>query len=144
MTITLYTASYWEPEVHGSGRKIGISPSKPKNLQDECGYDCPICHEFLSPENLYWDYNKAKKAADGDEVLTKKAGDDFVIGYKNRLQDFKAALEEESKRTNQSIQQLIGFEDGDTLLSWERGGHTSFREIAAAFLRELGYEVIER
>ncbi|MCK9567665.1 hypothetical protein M0R72_01790 [Candidatus Pacearchaeota archaeon] len=144
MTITLYTASYWEPEVHGPGRKIGISPSKPKNLQEECGYDCSICHEFLSPENVYWDYHKAKKAADGDDVLMKKAGDDFVIGYKNRLQDFKTTLENESKQTGQSIQTLIGFEDGDTLLSWERGGHTSFREHAAAFLRELGYEVIER
>lgn len=144
MNITLYTASYWEPEVHGPGRKIGISPSKPKNLEQECGYDCPICHEFLSPEEVYWDYHKAKKAAGEDEVLIKKAGDDFVIGYKNRLQNFKNTLEEESKRTGQTIHQLIGFEDGDTLLSWERGGHTSFREYTAAFLRELGYEVIER
>ena len=144
MTITIYTASYWEPEVHGHGRKIGISPSKPKNLVDECGYDCQICHEFLSPNEIYWDYHKAKKEADGDDVLMKKAGDDFVIGYIARLADFKATLEAESKQTGQSIQSLIGFEDGDTLLSWERGGHTSFREYTAAFLRELGYEVIER
>jgi hypothetical protein len=144
MTITIYTASYWEPEVHGPGRKIGISPSKPKNLQAECGYDCQIWHEFLSPEGVYWDYHKAKNIADGDEVLMKKAGDDFVIGYKNRLQEFKKTLEEASAKTGQSIQSLIGFEDGDTLLSWERGGHTSFREHAATLLRELGYEVIER
>jgi len=144
MTITLYTASYWEPEVHGPGRKIGISPSKPKNLQEECGYDCPICHEFLSPGDVYWDYHKAKKAADNDDALMKKAGDDFVAGYTRRLQDFKTTLEVEAQKTGQTIQQLIGFEDGDTLLSWERGGHTSYREHAAAFLRELGYEVIER
>jgi hypothetical protein len=144
MTITIYTASYWEPEVHGPGRKIGISPSKPKNLKEECGYDCTICHEFLSPEEIYWNYNKAKKEADGDTVLMKKAGDDFVTGYLQRLANFKAALEEESISTGKSIQELIGFEDGDTLLSWERGGHTSFREHAAAFLRELGYTVEER
>jgi hypothetical protein len=140
---TIYTASYWEPEVHGPGRKIGISPSKPKNLKEEAGYDCPLCHEYLSPEDVYWNYHKAKKIADGDEVLMKQAGDNFVIEYKNRLQEFKKVLESESKQTGKSIQDLIGFEDGDTLLSWERGGHTSFREHTASFLRELGYEVIE-
>jgi len=144
MTITIYTASYFEPKSHGPGRRIGISPSKPKNLVEECGYDCDICHEYLSPEDVYWDYHKAKKAAGDDDVMLKKAGDDFVIGYKNRLSAFKAELEKESKKTGKSIQELIGFEDGDTLLSWERGGHTTFRDHTAAFLRELGYEVIER
>jgi hypothetical protein len=144
MTITIYTASYFDPESHGPGRKIGISPSKPKNLQEECGYDCEICHEFLSPEQVYWDYFKAKKAADGDDILMKQAGDNFVTGYQNRLADFKATLETEAKKTGTSIQDLIGFEDGDTLLSWERNGHLSFRDQVAAFLRELGYEVIER
>jgi hypothetical protein len=144
MTITLYTASYFEPEVHGPGRKIGISPSKPKNLVEECGYDCEICHEFLSPDEVYWDYYRAKKSAGDDEILLKKAGDDFVEGYKNRLADFKKTLEDESKKTGIAIKDIIGFEDGDTLLSWERGGHTSFREHTAAFLRELGYEVVER
>ena len=140
----IYTASYWEPEVHGPGRKIGISPSKPNNLQEECGYECDICHEWLSPEQVYWDYHKSKKTAGDDEALLKKAGEDFVVGYKARLQDFKATLKKESKKTGQSIQELIGFEEGDTLLSWERGGHTTFRTHTAEFLRELGYEVEER
>lgn len=140
----LYTASYWEPEVHGPGRKIGISPSKPKNLQEECGYDCDFCHEYLSPEDVYWDYHKAKKAAGDDKELQKKAGDDFVTNYKARLKEFKEAVERESYNTGKSVQDLIGFEDGDTLLSWERGGHLTFRTHAAEFLRELGYEVEER
>lgn len=140
----IYTASFWEPEVHGPGRKIGISPSKPNNLQDECGYDCEICHDWLSPADVYWDYHKAKKAADGDDELMKKAGEDFVSGYKQRLQDFKKALAAEAEKTGLTIQQLVGFEEGDTLLSWERGGHTTYRTHAAEFLRELGYEVEER
>lgn len=140
----LYTASYWEPEVHGPGRKIGISPSKPNNLKEECGYDCETCHEWLSPEDVYWDYHRAKKEADGDAELLQKAGEDFVSGYLARLEDFKEMLKTESAKTGKSIHELIGFEDGDTLLSWERGGHTTFRTHAAEFLRGLGYEVEER
>lgn len=140
----IYTASFWEPEIHGPGRKIGISPSKPNNLQEECGYECDICHDWLSPEDVYWDYHKAKKAAGSDTELMKKAGEDFVSGYKQRLEDFKVALEKEAKKTGLSIQQLVGFEEGDTLLSWERGGHTTYRTHTAEFLRGLGYEVEER
>jgi hypothetical protein len=140
----IYTASFWEPEVHGSGRKICIAPSAPKNLKDECGYECDFSHDYLSPEDVYWDYHKAKKAANGDDDLLQKAGEDFVEGYKARLQDFKNDLEVEMKSTSKSMEELIGFEDGDTLLSWERGGHTTFRSHVAEFLRELGYEVEER
>lgn len=142
MTITIYTASYFEPENHGTGRKIGISPSKPKNLA-EFGYECDICHDFLSPGDVYWDYHSAKKSAGDDDALIKKAGEDFVTGYKNRLVKFKEELEKISKNTGKSIQEIIGFENNDTLLSWERGGNLTFREHTAAFLRELGYEVIE-
>jgi hypothetical protein len=140
----IYTASFWEPEVHGPGRKICISPSAPKNLEEECGYVPDFAHDWLSPEDVYWDYFKAKKAADGDDALMKKAGEDFVAGYKARLEEFKAALEEESKTGGKSIQELIGLEEGDTLLSWERGGHTTFRTHTAEFLRGLGYDVEER
>ena len=140
----IFLCSFWEPEVHGPGRKIGISPSKPKNLAEEVGYDCTIHHEFLSPEEVYWEYFKAKKAADGDPELVKVAGDNFVAGYKTRLDEFKNNVLKQAKDTGQSIHELIGFEEGDTLLSWERGGHTSFRTHAAECLRELGYDVQER
>jgi len=140
----IYTASYWEPEVHGSGRKIGISPSKPKNLKEEAGYDCDLHHEFLSPEDVYWDYHKAKKAAGDNEKLLKQAGDNFVSAYIARLEDFKASVKAEAKSSGKSLHEVIGLEDGDTLLSWERGGHTTFRTHTAQCLRDLGYEVEER
>lgn len=142
--MNIYTASFWEPEVHGPGRKIGISPSKPNNLQEEAGYDCNLCHDWLSPEEVYWDYHKEKRAAGDNEELLKKAAYNFTESYNKRLNDFKEALFSESKKTGLSIQDLIGFEDGDTLLSWERGGNTTFRVKTAEFLRELGYEVHER
>jgi hypothetical protein len=140
----IYTASFFEPEVHGLGRKISICSSKPKNLSEEQGYDCLIQHEWLSPEQIYWDYINAKKVAGKNEELAKKAGQDFVANYLKRLDEFKTDLEKQSEESGKSIFDLIGLEDGDTLLSWERGGKLTFRTHAAEFLRSLGYEVEER
>ena len=140
----IYTASYWEPDFHGPGRKIGISPSKPNNLMDECGYECDLCFRDLSPEDVYWDYHKAKKAAGDDDDLLKVAGDNFVDSYQERLNNLGASYIKHARETGKSIQDLIGLEEGDTLLSWERGGHRTFRTHTAAFLREMGYDVEER
>jgi hypothetical protein len=40
------------------------------------------------------------------------------------------------------IFELLPFNDGDTLLSWEREGHTSYRPLVADCLKKLGYKVI--
>lgn len=111
---------------------------------DECGYDCDLCFRDLSPEDVYWDYYKAKKAAGDDDDLLKTAGDKFVFDYQERLRNYGQSIADAAKETGKSIQELIGLEDGDTLLSWERGGHTTFRTHTAAFLRDLGYDVEER
>jgi hypothetical protein len=137
----LYLASYFEIENHGPGRKIGIAPGKPKNLMDDYGYDCEVHHEWLSPEGLYWDYHAEKKSAQGNDEMLKMAGEKFVDAYNERLNSFKATLEEESEKTGQTIQELIGFEEGDTLLSWEKAGNTSYRSKVGEFLTGLGYEV---
>jgi hypothetical protein len=139
----IYTASYWEPEVHGAGRKIGISPSKPNNLLEEAGYDCELCHDWLSPGDTNWDYHKAKREARDEEDI-KKAGETFVSDYKKRLEQFKESTIAEAKVTGKTVFEVIGLEEGDTLLSWERGGHLTFRVHTAQCLRELGYEVEER
>lgn len=139
----IFLASYFEPENHGPGRKIGISPSKPKNLMAECGYECDFCYDGLSPEEVFWDYHKAKKAANGDLALLKIAGDEFVNGYLQKLASFKKLIEIESEKTGESIQNLIGLEEGDSLLSWERDGHISYRTHTAQFLQEMGYDVEE-
>ena len=102
----IYTASYFEPEVHGDGRKIGISPSKPNNLD----YNCDSCHEWLSPEDVYWDYHKSKRAADGNKELLKKAGQEFINSYKDRLQAFREKLDSDAAETGKSVQELIGLE----------------------------------
>lgn len=133
----IYLASFFETENHGPGRKIGICPSKPKELE----YECNLVHEYLSPGDLYWDYHKAKKQAGDDEDLLKQAGLDFVSGYKSRLENLKSEIDNTSSETGDSIEDILGFEDGDTLLSWEKEGNTSHRISVAKFLRELGYEV---
>jgi hypothetical protein len=45
------------------------------------------------------------------------------------------------KRENKKLIELLPFEDGDTLLSWERYERQSYRPTVAAFLEKLGYEV---
>lgn len=140
----IYTASFWEPEVHGSGRKICIAPSAPRNLKEEAGYECEFIHDYLSPGDVYWNYHKSKKEADGDAELLKQAGETFVKDYQARLEEFKKDLQEKVENTGKTIEELIGFQEGDTLLSWERGGNTTFRTHTAECLRSLGYDVEER
>jgi hypothetical protein len=133
----IYLASFFEIDNHGPGRKIGICPSKPKELE----YECELYYPYLSPGDLYWDYHKAKKQAGDDEGLLKQAGLDFVSGYKNRLKDMKTEVDNISSDTGKSLEEILELEDGDTLLSWEKEGNTSHRTAVAKFLRELGYEV---
>jgi|SRR5690606_6036995 len=130
----LILASYFEEDNHGHGRKIGVAPSKPKDLP----YDCDFVFSHLSPEDLYWEYHKNKK---NDPEL---AGKIFVENFEAKLKDFSNAVVKEAEEKGISNLEVLPFKDGDTLLSWEKGGHTSFRTHIAACLRELGYEVEER
>lgn len=126
-------ASYFQEENHGSGRKIGISPKKPTS---EDAVECQFRFDPLDPGVLYWDYHKYKK--DDPEA----AGEAFVAGYRKQCADFVADVK--AKQANgQNIEDILPFKDGDTLLTWERKGNTSYRAIAAEYLRELGYEVEE-
>jgi len=138
----IYLASYWEPENHGTGRKVGIA-SAPRNLADEAGYTCELQYEGLNPGQAYWDYHKEKKAAGEDKGLVKKAGENFNESYKARLQEFKSIVEAQAKENDSTVFDIVGLEDEDTLLSWEREGNPTFRVHTAELLRELGYEVEE-
>jgi hypothetical protein len=132
-------ASYFEPDNHGAGRKIGISPGKPKNLPDEHGYDCDLVYAALAPnDNDYWDYHKQKKQ---DPETASKT---FVSSYRAKLRQLVEQLRKTAEEEGKTVEEVIGLQDGDTLLSWELGGHTTYREITAEYLRELGYDVEER
>ena len=127
----LITASYFQEENHGPGRKIGISPGKPNQAQ------CDLRFEPLDPGELYWDYHKEKK------IDPKAAGENFISGYRAQCQAFVNAVKDEVESTGKSVFEILPFKEGDNLLSWENKGNTTYRAIAAEYLRELGYEVEE-
>ena len=128
----LVTASYFQEENWGPGKKIGISPGKPKDIP------CDLKFDPLNPGDLYWSYMKAKK---GDDP--KAAGEAFVQGYSEQLKTFVEEVKKEAAAKNITPQEVLPLADGDTLLSWEAKGHMSFRGLAAEALRELGYDVEE-
>lgn len=135
----LVLASYWEPENHGPGRKIGISPSKPKNLMDEQGYECELLYEALSPGKAYFEYFDDVK-----EHGREEAGRIFNDKYTGKLNQLVAQIKRDAEEQGKTPNDLLGFEDGDTLLSWEKEGHLTYRTHTAKALRELGYDVEEK
>lgn len=129
----VYLASFFEEENHGPGRKIGVSPGKPQNLD----YECDQVNRNLSPEGIYWEYHKMKKT---DQEAASKF---FEKEYRDKLDQFVGDVTKAAKERDTSVFKLIGLEDGDTLLSWEKAGNTSFRTTLAEYLRRLGYDVQE-
>lgn len=127
-------ASYFEPENHGSGRKIGISPGKPKNLS----YECELVYEALAPDDkTYWSYQNTKK------TNPDKAAEEFTKEYNKKLSDLVEYVREEAKNQKIKNNDILKLEEEDTLLSWENKGNASYREILATYLEDLGYEVIK-
>jgi len=128
----LVLASFFETEKWGPGRSIGISPGKPKEAKE-----CDLKFDALSPGDLYWDYHKYKK--DDPEI----AGKAFEKAFRAQLDTFVKEVNAEAEKQNKSVFDILPFKDGDTLLSWEKGGHMTYRVIVAEYLRKLGYEVEE-
>ena len=125
----LVLASYFQPENHGDGRKIGVSPGKPRDIE------CESVFTSFVPAN-YWEYHETKKT-------DPEAGRKFVEGYNSQLEEFVAEVKQEAEKQGVPVHQLLPFKDGDTLLSWEKKGNLSYRAILAKYLMELGYEVEE-
>jgi len=138
-------ASYFEPEHHGDGRKIGVSPGKPKpsQIDQACedkgveSYECDSLFKPLSPGDFYWDYMRDKK------LNYKEAGRTFRESYSKQLDKFAEGVREKADKEGKDVLEVLPFKDGDTLLSWERNGHMSYRTMLADTLRDLGYDVEE-
>lgn len=127
----LYLASYFQPENHGPGRLVGISYGKPKDS------DAPFTYQQFAPNSKIWfDY---KKLAETDR---DKAGIAFEKGYKQQITSFISQLRKDASEQNKKPTELLPFQDGDTLASWENEGNLTYRNLLAPFLLELGYEVI--
>jgi hypothetical protein len=96
----LVLASFFQPENHGSGNKISISPAKPKNILDDHNYDVLIYFEHLSPGDLYYDYHKMKKSD------PKAAGEIFVSEFSKKLEKFVLAARREAESQNKTVQEI--------------------------------------
>lgn len=128
----LILASYFESEKHGSGRKIGISPSKPKDVE------CEFKFEPLDPGQLYWDYHRMKKT---NPDLAVKV---FIEEYTKQCNKFVEEVLKDAEEQKKTVNELLNFQNEDNFLSWEKGENPSHRNIAADCLRKLGYDVEER
>ena len=129
----IFLASYFEEEYHGPGRRIGVSPGKPNNLD----YDCDFMFKHLSPGDLYWDYHKNKN---NDYETASKT---FTSEYRKQLDEFKKEVINAANQEEKDPQSILPFEDGDTLLTWEKRGNVSYRTAIAQCLLDLGYDVEE-
>lgn len=130
--MVIYLSSFFDESTHGPGRKIGVCPSKPKNLD----YECELVFAEFSPEQLYWDYLKERRE-DPEGALLK-----FTTAYTNKLESFFKNLGEIITEKGCTVQEILPFKDGDTLLSWEKNSDMSFRGILGEFLSYNGYNVI--
>ena len=127
----LYLASFLESENHGPGRKIAIA--NPKK------YPIDGVFKFFIPSDHISD--QYKRLQESDQQL---AGEFFRSMYKRQLSDFVDEVKKEAKINNTTVIEQLPFQDGDTLLSWERYAFTHYRNIAAEYLEELGFEVVQR
>lgn len=127
----IYLASYTQPHNHGPGRKIAIASTKP----DEFTVDGALSFVIPSKETL--DEYKKRQLED-----QKDASDFFVKTYSSQLKQFFGEVEESAKKDGTSVPDKLPLQSGDTLLSWEREGYTSYRPLLAQFLEEAGYDVV--
>ncbi len=131
--IKLYLAAYRQTENHGPGKKIALTTSKPDELKVDGAFQ-----PFIPPPELIQSY------LDLQLEDQNKASEFFVSAFKKQIKNFLFQAQEDAKKNNISILELLPFKDGDTLLTWERYGNRSIRPLLAELLEEVGYEIVLR
>lgn len=128
----LYLASFLEPHNFGPGRIIGIANGdKPDHLE------CELVFKELIPNIEIMKEYRTLYLKD-----RKKASANFINGLTKQLDQFLEDVLNECKKENKTPMELLPFEDGDTLGSWERKAFTNYRVLIAPYLEKLGYEVV--
>lgn len=126
----IYLASFFQSENHGPGRLIGISSGKPPDI--ECR---SFFKDFIPYPSIHWEYKRIAKYA------AEKAQKYFEKEYKKQLDLFMSDLAYDAKAMNKDPLEMLPFEDGDTLASWELEGHLTYRNILGPYLEKVGYEI---
>ena len=128
----LYLASFLEPHNFGPGRVISIANGdKPDHIE------CDQVFPWLVPS-----IETTKQYRDESLNNPKVAGKNFVDRFTSELDAFMDELTETCKKDGVTPQDILPFEDGDTLASWERADFTNYRRLVAPYLEKLGYEVV--
>lgn len=129
----IFLASFLQKENFGpSGRIISVtSGNKPSRINvDEIFLP-------LVPSQIIIDlYYKMK------EENNPEAGKYFTDNYAGQLEVFAEEVLETAVQEQKSVMDLLPFQEGDTLCSWERAEFTNYRKTLATCLEKLGYEVI--
>lgn len=127
----LYLASFLQKENFGPGRVISVTDSNKPN-----GIKVPFIFRPLAPsKELISRYNKSRINEPEDASRL------FVSSYKRQLDDFYDQAVSDATDEGITLMQLLPFEEGDTLASWERFGFQNYRDMLADLLRKIGYEV---
>lgn len=127
----IYLASYSQPENHGPGRKIAIANTKPDDIEVVGAWS------FAIPDvDLMSEYRSAQLQ---DQTVARKI---FVEGYKRQLDNVFDSIRIDAERDGKTPVEMLPFKDGDTLLSWEREGFTTYRGILANYLEDIGVNII--
>ncbi len=127
----IYLASYLEKHNFGPGKLFAIAGTKPSDLDIQEAYTF-----FIPAEGILNNYKKAQLE---DQV---KAANYFNLAFKNQLDSFIEAVLAVNEKEGTPITDLLPFNDGDTLLSWEREDFTNYRSFVADCLKKLGYETV--
>ncbi len=134
----IHLASMLESQNFGPGKVYAIATTKPGNLHVDGLYN------HLTPKDeLIEKYKKMQlELSDENPNAQKEASEFFTTSFYQQLKDFYKNLSVAAKEENKSLMELLPFEDGDNLVSWEREGFTSYRPMVAGLLKKIGYDVI--
>ena len=137
----LYLASMLEPENFGSGKIYAIARTKPDELNVDGLYSHLIPKdEFISKyKEMQLNYNQ--NVPESIIEAQKLASDYFNKAFYEQLKLFLVELNKAAKEENKTMMELLPFNDGDTLVSWERFGNTNYRGVVGGLLQKIGYKV---
>ena len=128
----IYLASLLESNNFGPGRVIGIvNGDKPTHIK------CDFQFKHLTPNRELIDLYNDMAVSD-----PKNAGKQFVTNFTKQLNVFYQEALKAAESEGKDVKEILPFEDGDTLVSWERASFTNYRSLIAPFLQKLGYEVV--
>ena len=130
----LYLASFLEEDNFGPGRLICIARgNKPWSIEVDI-----VFAPFVPTQELM---SKYREMADTGQ---EGAGEMFQTSFQKQLDAFYDKVLKKSEETKQTPQEVLPFQEGDTLCSWEREHRTHYRKQIESVLVKLGYDIISK